>query len=83
MQIDPDKDYSPSEAAPILGKTEATLASDRANGKGPRYRKDGRIIRYPGSLLIEYLEQCIVTPESASVRRQRKALEAEAKQATA
>ena len=82
-QIDPDHDYTPRETAPILHKTETTLAADRANGKGPKYRKAGRVILYPGSELLKYLEDCLVTPTPASERRRQSALAAEAKQASA
>jgi hypothetical protein len=43
------------EAAQILGTTPGSLATQRHDGTGPRYAKDGSSVRYQRRDLIEYL----------------------------
>jgi hypothetical protein len=66
-----DEGHPPEWASGILKVTEATLASWRALGRGPRFRKSGRRIEYTPRFIKEYQTQCERTPEPASVRRQR------------
>jgi hypothetical protein len=77
-----DRLLTDEEAAPLLGIKPATLATLRSQGRGPRYYKDGRLVRYTPRFIKEYLQTCLRTPEPASVRRQRRALAAEAAQST-
>jgi hypothetical protein len=65
-------------AALLLGVQPGTLATWRALGRGPRYYKHGRTVRYTPVFIREYLNSHVVTPEPAAVRRQRRALAAEA-----
>jgi hypothetical protein len=74
--------HTEEETAVILRVKVQTLATWRARGVGPKYRKIGKIIDYPDEFIREYQDSCIVTPEPAPVRRQRKALAAEAAQST-
>jgi hypothetical protein len=73
--LDPDDiGLSDQETAPLLDVTPETLATWRSQGRGPRYRKDGRAVRYTPRFIREYLNSIVRTPESAKVRRQRRAL---------
>jgi hypothetical protein len=79
--FDPDdRPLTDEEAGSILRKKPATLAAWRSLGKGPRYVKDGRHVHYTPRFLKEYLAAHVQTPEPAAVRRQRRALAAEAAQ---
>ena len=69
-----DVGLSDQEAAPLLGVKPETLATWRWQGKGPRYRKDGRAVRYTPRFIREYLNSIVRTPKSAAVRRQQRAL---------
>jgi hypothetical protein len=69
-----DIGLSDQETAPLLGVKPETLPTWRSQGKGPRYRKDGRAVRYTPRFIREYLNSIVRTPESAKVRRQRHAL---------
>lgn len=55
--IDPTRNYSTPEAAPLLGVKPCTLEAKRCRGDGPRYFKAGRLVKYPGSYLIDYINQ--------------------------
>jgi Helix-turn-helix domain len=79
MNIHPDDAGSSQvEAAAFLGVKVETLAAWRSQGRGPRYIKVGRSITYPSVFLKEYLAAQTVTPEPARVRREGRALAAEA-----
>ena len=52
------------DAAEFLGVEESTLATWRSIEKGPRYLKQGKIIRYKAEDLGAWLEQGEVNPES-------------------
>jgi predicted DNA-binding transcriptional regulator AlpA len=75
-----DRLLTDEEAAPLLGLKPMTLATLRSQGRGPKYYKDGRLVRYTPRLIREYLETRLRTPESADTRRRRKALAAEVAQ---
>jgi hypothetical protein len=72
-----DRLLTDEEAAPLIGVKPARLPTMRSQGRGPRYVKDGRLVRYTPRFIKEYLAGCIRTPEPAAVRRQRRALKAE------
>jgi hypothetical protein len=78
-----DLPLSDTEAAALLGVKPETLATQRSQGRGPPYYKNGRRVFYTRRLIREYLVGCVRTPEPALVRRQRKALAAEAAQGDA
>jgi hypothetical protein len=79
--FDPDdRPITDEEAGPLLGVKASTLPAMRSQGRGPRYYKAGRLVRYTPRFIKEYLAARTVTPEPATVRRQRKALAAEAAQ---
>ena len=46
-----------SESARYLGVTRQTLYNWRHEGKGPRWIKVGRLVRYPESALKEFLDE--------------------------
>jgi excisionase family DNA binding protein len=57
-----------SEAADYLGVVRKTLQAWRSQGKGPKYVRMGRSIRYPEDALIEFqesLQKCQSTSEYA------------------
>lgn len=53
------------EAAAFLGVSEATLPTWRCRGKGPRFVRLGRSVRYFEADLTAYLEANVVDPEAA------------------
>jgi hypothetical protein len=70
--LDPDDvGVAAAETAVILDVEEATLATWRTKGRGPKYRKVGRRVEYTPRFIREYQESCVRAPEPASTRRQR------------
>jgi hypothetical protein len=63
--LDPERTYSPGEAAAYLRVTTATLAKWRCFDKGPAYLKVGKAISYRGRDLIAFEARCVVTPRGA------------------
>lgn len=60
-----DNYHTPPEAARRIRRSVRTLARMRAEGRGPKYHKEGKLILYPASALSEWLAQyCIVPPRS-------------------
>lgn len=53
---------TPAEAACVLRRSFRTLARMRAEGRGPKYHKEGGLILYRQQDLLDWLRQCIVTP---------------------
>jgi hypothetical protein len=74
--------HTEEETAEILHVKVETLAAWRSRGVGPKYRKLGKVIDYPEQFIREYQDSCIRTPEPGPIRRQRKALAAEAQSTT-
>jgi hypothetical protein len=74
--------HTEAETAEILHVKVETLAAWRSRGVGPKYRKIGKVIDYPDEFIREYQDSCIRTPEPAPIRRQRRALAAEAASAS-
>ena len=74
--------HTEEETAEILHVKVMTLATWRSKGVGPKYRKIGKVIDYPDEFIAEYQDSCVRTPEPAPVRRQRRALAAEAASTT-
>jgi hypothetical protein len=70
--------YSEEETAEILRVKVQTLAVWRSKGTGPRYRKIGKTVEYTDEFIREFQDACVRVPEKASIRRQRRALAAEA-----
>lgn len=63
MPAIPSDDYlTPSEAARILRRSARTLARMRAEGRGPRYHREGGLVLYLLSDLKDWLLQFTVTP---------------------
>jgi hypothetical protein len=57
------------EAAIVLGCSVAALRKWRLLGKGPRYHKIGRLVRYADADLAEYLDANRVEPVAAGGAR--------------
>jgi hypothetical protein len=68
----PDSILSGKQAAKVIGiKNPNTLHVWRCHGRGPRFVRVGRAIRYRLSDLQAYIESCVETP--GQPRRRRKA----------
>lgn len=65
----PQLDYhvSSAEAARILGLKEKLLVDWRSQGRGPRYRKFHKLVRYSIADLREFAEAGIVDPSHQEV----------------
>lgn len=57
-----DELLTPAQVAEYRGTTTGVLAQERHAGKGPKYIRDGRRIRYRASDIREYLDQNTVIP---------------------
>ena len=61
-----DEDSRPSmrteQAAELLGICSGTLINWRYLGKGPRYHKIGRSVRYSVRDICNYAQNCGITP---------------------
>lgn len=53
-------------AAAFRGKQPSSLQRERWAGTGPRFVRDGRLVGYVKRDLIEYRDQCAVSPEKAA-----------------
>jgi predicted DNA-binding transcriptional regulator AlpA len=63
--------YNTPEAAEILGLSPITLEIWRIQGKGPKFRKIGRLVKYAESDIHAYITSCTrsntsQTPEQAN-----------------
>jgi hypothetical protein len=71
--LDPDDvGVSPAETAKILNVEKTTLAAWRSQGRGPRYRKSGRVVEYTPKFIREFQQSCVREPEPAAVRRRQR-----------
>ena len=48
--------YDDRKAAEFLGCSRALLRRMRREGRGPRWTRVGRLVRYPSDWLSEYIE---------------------------
>jgi len=62
FQLDMDRFVPPEEAADRLGVKLRQLADWRAKGRGPRYRKFHRLVRYSIADLKQFADARIVEP---------------------
>ncbi|MEZ0136525.1 MULTISPECIES: helix-turn-helix domain-containing protein [Novosphingobium] len=58
----PSDFLTPPEAAQLLRHSPRTLARMRAEGRGPKYHREGGLVLYWGNDLIDWFRQCTVTP---------------------
>jgi hypothetical protein len=58
------KNLTTAEAAKLLNVSIAWLERQRWLGTGPRYSKIGRSVRYPETLLLEYIAANLVDTTS-------------------
>jgi excisionase family DNA binding protein len=63
----PDDYLTPKEAAPRLKRSVRTLARMRAEGRGPKYHREGGLVLYPQSALYEWLAQFVTVPPRSSM----------------
>lgn len=61
--IDPDRKYTPREAASLIGLGKKTLEKWRFHDRGPNYLKLGGRVFYPGSELIAFEGRCLRVTE--------------------
>ena len=52
-------------AAEILGVSVHTLRNDRRMGRGPKYCRMGKLVRYTRVWCVEYAERHVVDPTAA------------------
>jgi hypothetical protein len=64
----PDQWVADTVAALITGIPRGTLRRFRAEGRGPRYRKTGRSVRYKVAWLLEYIAQTTVETSETGPR---------------
>ena len=62
--IEEDRYLTPGEASLLSRRSIRTLARMRAEGRGPRYHRDGKKILYPLAGLHEWLLDRMVVPSS-------------------
>lgn len=61
--IDPDHlTWSPQQAADAIGAARQTLAKWRCEGRGPKYARVGRSIRYRPADVHQWLAEQVVDP---------------------
>lgn len=53
-------------AAAFRGKQPSSLQRERWAGTGPRFVRDGRLVRYIKRDLVAYRDALVVTPEQAA-----------------
>ncbi len=51
------KNYDDRKAAELLGCSVALLRRMRREGRGPKYTRIGRLVRYPEDWLYQYIEE--------------------------
>jgi len=56
--------FSPRETAILIGRAEQTLANERFEGKGLRYVRWGRSIKYRLSDILAEIEARTIDPET-------------------
>ena len=64
---DPDEALNETAAARLIGVSPRSLQAWRVNGRGPRYMKIGRVVRYRRRELIEFLDDRTVSSTSQVV----------------
>lgn len=56
---------TPDEVAEMRGRSTNYLAKERSAGRGPRFIRDGRVIRYALDDVLAFLESKFVETEKA------------------
>ncbi len=51
------KNYDDRKAAELLGCSVALLRRMRREGRGPKFTRIGRLVRYPEDWLYQYIEE--------------------------
>ena len=54
-----NQNFTTTEAAEFLGVKPGTLEVWRVQGRGPRFLKLGRAVRYPEAFLLEFMDKNI------------------------
>lgn len=68
--VDPEKNYTGREVAEIRRCEPCTLEAERSRGSGPPFMKSGRLVLYPGHLLVEWMKGRVVTNTQRFGRRE-------------
>jgi hypothetical protein len=58
--VDPSVNHTSKEVAKIRRCELCTLEAERSRGAGPKFIKSGRLVLYPGHLLVEWMESRVV-----------------------
>jgi len=56
-------------ASELLGCSVALLRRMRLEGRGPKFTRIGRLVRYPQDWLYQYIEENTVRPSEAEYKR--------------
>ena len=59
------KNLNEKQAADLLGCSAALMRRMRREGRGPRWTRIGRLVRYPETWLLEYIEAHANSPEGS------------------
>jgi hypothetical protein len=68
--VNPNYNYTSKEVAEIRRCEPCTLEAERSRGSGPPFIKSGRLVLYPGHLLLEWMEGRVVTNTQRFGRRE-------------
>lgn len=78
-QLPPEEFLNTAQAAHILQRSSKTLEFWRILNKGPRYFKQGRVVRYLRSDVFRWgVSQCVETRDTAAIEDAQKTPEAKA-----
>lgn len=63
--------FTTKETADLLGLKSNSLEIWRLQGKGPKFRKIGRLVRYAESDILEYLDSQTRTSTSQNINKRK------------
>ncbi len=69
------KNYDDRKAAELLGCSVALLRRMRREGRGPKFTRIGRLVRYPEDWLYQYIEENAVSQKTGLERGSRNEIE--------
>jgi predicted DNA-binding transcriptional regulator AlpA len=69
------KNLNEKQAADLLGCSAALMRRMRREGRGPRWTKIGRLVRYPDTWLLEYIETHATPPGASEAQRKHLSLD--------
>ena len=69
------KNYDDRKAAELLGCSVALLRRMRREGRGPKFTRIGRLVRYPEDWLYQYIEENAVSQKPGLERGSKNEIE--------